>query len=252
MLQDDAGWWEGELNGRKGLFPSNYVEPYTSAAAAPKPLAAINKLPPPQPKLMNNPAAAAAAVAPPQPIAAAARGPPPRSPIAPSSPTGYKGAALPENKPASFSPASSDSGSAGAGGGGGGGERKPAGQVRGGGGDVKARGLESKTKFGLWSSNMALTAGYVMLPLGLISLLWYFVDEKNVRRHTHIEDASDRGGHGDCASRAIADTSAVGLLLCVRCLLSLAMSVSCTAQLQHAAGGHLLHHRGHLHRVLGE
>ncbi|KAI8818072.1 amoeboid myosin I-like protein [Fimicolochytrium jonesii] len=25
--QDDAGWWQGEVNGRKGLFPANYTEP---------------------------------------------------------------------------------------------------------------------------------------------------------------------------------------------------------------------------------
>eukprot|EP01113_Clastostelium_recurvatum_P041507 TRINITY_DN6601_c0_g1_i1.p1 TRINITY_DN6601_c0_g1~~TRINITY_DN6601_c0_g1_i1.p1 ORF type:complete len:475 (-),score=137.49 TRINITY_DN6601_c0_g1_i1:56-1411(-) len=25
--QDDSGWWTGEVEGRKGLFPSNYVEP---------------------------------------------------------------------------------------------------------------------------------------------------------------------------------------------------------------------------------
>lgn len=29
--QDDSGWWEGELNGRVGVFPSNHVRP----AAAP-------------------------------------------------------------------------------------------------------------------------------------------------------------------------------------------------------------------------
>lgn len=26
LNQDDEGWWEGELNGQRGLFPSNYVE----------------------------------------------------------------------------------------------------------------------------------------------------------------------------------------------------------------------------------
>ena len=24
--QEDEGWWEGELNGKKGWFPSNFVE----------------------------------------------------------------------------------------------------------------------------------------------------------------------------------------------------------------------------------
>ena len=26
ILQMDGEWWEGELNGRKGLLPNNYVE----------------------------------------------------------------------------------------------------------------------------------------------------------------------------------------------------------------------------------
>jgi amphiphysin len=24
---DPSGWWRGELNGREGVFPSNYVQP---------------------------------------------------------------------------------------------------------------------------------------------------------------------------------------------------------------------------------
>lgn len=26
LAQEDEGWWEGELNGKKGVFPSNFVE----------------------------------------------------------------------------------------------------------------------------------------------------------------------------------------------------------------------------------
>ena len=26
LTQEDEGWWEGELNGKKGWFPSNFVE----------------------------------------------------------------------------------------------------------------------------------------------------------------------------------------------------------------------------------
>lgn len=25
IRRDDGGWWEGELNGRRGLFPDNFV-----------------------------------------------------------------------------------------------------------------------------------------------------------------------------------------------------------------------------------
>lgn len=26
MLQEEEGWWEGILNGKQGVFPSNFVE----------------------------------------------------------------------------------------------------------------------------------------------------------------------------------------------------------------------------------
>eukprot|EP00300_Choanocystis_sp_HF-7_P021321 c20764_g1_i3.p1 GENE.c20764_g1_i3~~c20764_g1_i3.p1 ORF type:complete len:851 (+),score=192.87 c20764_g1_i3:64-2616(+) len=45
--KDDSGWWEGELNGKSGFFPSNYVE---EIAPPPKPKAAA---PPPQPRKQN-------------------------------------------------------------------------------------------------------------------------------------------------------------------------------------------------------
>nr|1K76_A Chain A, SEX MUSCLE ABNORMAL PROTEIN 5 [Caenorhabditis elegans]1KFZ_A Chain A, SEX MUSCLE ABNORMAL PROTEIN 5 [Caenorhabditis elegans] len=28
--KDDPNWWEGQLNNRRGIFPSNYVAPYNS------------------------------------------------------------------------------------------------------------------------------------------------------------------------------------------------------------------------------
>nr|2SEM_A Chain A, PROTEIN (SEX MUSCLE ABNORMAL PROTEIN 5) [Caenorhabditis elegans]2SEM_B Chain B, PROTEIN (SEX MUSCLE ABNORMAL PROTEIN 5) [Caenorhabditis elegans]3SEM_A Chain A, SEX MUSCLE ABNORMAL PROTEIN 5 [Caenorhabditis elegans]3SEM_B Chain B, SEX MUSCLE ABNORMAL PROTEIN 5 [Caenorhabditis elegans] len=28
--KDDPNWWEGQLNNRRGIFPSNYVCPYNS------------------------------------------------------------------------------------------------------------------------------------------------------------------------------------------------------------------------------
>jgi hypothetical protein len=115
-----------------------------------------------------------------------------RSVPPPQPPAGNKGASdlrgakgqagLPENKPATFTPAgaaaSSSTSSAAAGSGG---DRKPAGQVRGGGDAAAApeKRIESKTKFGAWSSNMAIACGYAMLPLGAISILWYFVDPDN-------------------------------------------------------------------------
>jgi len=158
IKSDDPGWWEGELNGRRGLFPRNYVEEVAESTAShvpppPKPIAAVNTRPPPQPLSAN-------------PLVAASRKPPPPQ------------QALPENKPAVFSPqASSSSSSAGASAGG---PSKPAGQVRGGGegaaAAASAKRLESTTRFGAWSSNMAMASGAVMIPLGLVSLLWYFVD----------------------------------------------------------------------------
>ena len=26
VTENDGGWWEGEINGKRGLFPDNYVE----------------------------------------------------------------------------------------------------------------------------------------------------------------------------------------------------------------------------------
>ena len=28
LSKDEADWWKGELNGKSGVFPSNYVEPF--------------------------------------------------------------------------------------------------------------------------------------------------------------------------------------------------------------------------------
>jgi hypothetical protein len=48
LNQDDPGWWEGELNGHRGLFPANYVDPIKSGApprqvVPPPPIAAPQK-----------------------------------------------------------------------------------------------------------------------------------------------------------------------------------------------------------------
>ena len=31
LSKDEEAWWKGELNGKSGVFPSNYVEEITSA-----------------------------------------------------------------------------------------------------------------------------------------------------------------------------------------------------------------------------
>ena len=76
---------------------------------------------------------------------------------------------LPQNAPATFDARAANV------------ERKPAGQVRGGGDASTEKKVirVSKTKFGLWSSNMAWYAGMVMVPMGLYSILWYGVDSRN-------------------------------------------------------------------------
>ena len=40
----DAGWWEGELNGKRGMFPENFVEEIEDNAVPP---AAVQPTPPP-------------------------------------------------------------------------------------------------------------------------------------------------------------------------------------------------------------
>lgn len=137
-----------------------------------KPIAAVNTRPPSQPL----PTAHAAARSPP-PHQVASRALPP--PV-------HQTHAIPENKPSTFSPppgsvsASVVSGTAAsaASSSGGGGERKPAGQVVGGGGTEgeQKKLLVSKTKIGLWSSNIAFYSGLAMIPLGLLAVLWHLVD----------------------------------------------------------------------------
>lgn len=36
ISREDANWWEGKLNNRRGLFPANYVCPYNSALSNPR------------------------------------------------------------------------------------------------------------------------------------------------------------------------------------------------------------------------
>jgi hypothetical protein len=61
--QDDPGWWEGELNGQRGLFPYNYVEilakaPPPRGPAPPGPKAPA-KAPAKAIPIMQSPAASA-------------------------------------------------------------------------------------------------------------------------------------------------------------------------------------------------
>lgn len=51
VARDDEGWWEGELNGIRGLFPSNYVQVLTESDA---PTSAATKAPPPLPSQQQN------------------------------------------------------------------------------------------------------------------------------------------------------------------------------------------------------
>lgn len=37
ILRKSGNWWEGKVNGRKGIFPINYVEPFDEAEAASEP-----------------------------------------------------------------------------------------------------------------------------------------------------------------------------------------------------------------------
>lgn len=172
LKRDPAGWWEGELNGRKGLFPNNYIE---EMKGGPLPMAAVNRSPPPnsltQNPLTANPAIAAAAAA--SSASSASRGPPPVKMIPIGSgmppPKATSPSSLPQNAPSTFDAKAGNA------------ERKPAGQVRGGGDASTEKKVTrvSKTKFGLWSSNMAWYGAMAMIPMGLYSILWYMVDSRN-------------------------------------------------------------------------
>ena len=38
LSKDEADWWKGELNGKSGVFPSNYVEPFKCKSTSLSPL----------------------------------------------------------------------------------------------------------------------------------------------------------------------------------------------------------------------
>jgi len=171
IKKDDPGWWEGQLDGRKGLFPSNYVEPYNGPATPASPSRAA---PPPRSPTggKSSPAAANRATSPPAKNATAAKTPPPASPRR-SVP-----AASPSSSAVKSSPSASGTGSttidvAS--------ERKPAARIQGGNApaEQKKKPRESRTKFGVWSTNMAYYSGLVMIPLGGINVLWSQVDPDN-------------------------------------------------------------------------
>ena len=42
--KEEEGWWEGELKGKTGMFPSNFVEVLPSAEELPAPVVRIQKL----------------------------------------------------------------------------------------------------------------------------------------------------------------------------------------------------------------
>ena len=132
------GWWQGMSmrTGQVGIFPINHVEPCA----------------PPE---NTNPA-------PPRAAKAANPGPPPRG--ARGIAGGAGGAAL-VGKPVQAG------GGQKAGGGGGG----RSGGGGGGGGSAKQRpkgGANSRSRFGIWSSNLAIYAGVMWVILGFALLLW--------------------------------------------------------------------------------
>lgn len=42
--KEEEGWWEGDLNGKTGMFPSNFVELLPSAEEVPTPVVRIQTL----------------------------------------------------------------------------------------------------------------------------------------------------------------------------------------------------------------
>jgi len=140
---ESEGWWEGELNGQRGLFPSNYVEPVSSDAVSPT-----------------------ASAPPSRPVGGRASASRPATSAQPASPSGnaatgpskLRGKA--EHKvdmPAAASSSSSSSAAAPS-------ASPPA--VTG----------TSHTKFGIWASNMAFYSAISMVFFGIMGFIWYAQD----------------------------------------------------------------------------
>ena len=44
IKKEEEGWWEGDLNGKTGMFPSNFVEVLPNAEELPTPVVRIQTL----------------------------------------------------------------------------------------------------------------------------------------------------------------------------------------------------------------
>jgi hypothetical protein len=176
LNQEDAGWWEGELNGVKGLFPSNYVETVPDTMVSPTALPVGGRAGPPP---INNNAngGRAGGGPPPQPFGGAATttkaGPPPIKAGAGGPPK------IPVVMPAQEQKTNGGGGGGGGGrgGGGGGGDVVKAAPAASSGAPRAEKLREARTKFGPWSSNMAFYSGINMIVFGCLGFIWYSANE---------------------------------------------------------------------------
>eukprot|EP00045_Choanoeca_perplexa_P009485 m.91795 g.91795 ORF g.91795 m.91795 type:complete len:536 (+) comp14916_c0_seq1:224-1831(+) len=91
------GWWMGELDGKQGLFPNNFVEKIAPPEPAPAPVA---KAEPPKPRQALRPPGAAKPAPAPAPVPAAAK----PAAVAPPPASRNSSVSLPKPKPAPAKP----------------------------------------------------------------------------------------------------------------------------------------------------